>query len=143
MRLHEIRHIDLPVQEVFNYVADFANTEHWDPGIKSASQVSDGPVGVGTRYDVVSEFASIETPMVYEIVDYEPHHRVVLTGEGETVGAVDTIVFEEADGGTRVDYTAELTFKNWIRFVDPLMAPVMKKMVGEKALDGLVDTLGK
>lgn len=143
MRLHEIRHIGLPVEEVFNYVADFANTEQWDPGVKSARQIGEGPVGVGTEYDVVSEFGSNEIPMVYETVEYEPHHRVVLTGEGETVGAVDTIVFAATDGGTRVDYTAELTFKNWMKYLDPVLAPVMKRMVGKKALDGLVETLSR
>lgn len=141
MKLHEIRHIDLPVEEVFNYVADFANTEQWDPGIKSARQVGQDSVGVGTKYDVVSEFGSTEIPMVYEILEYEPHSRVVLTGQGDSVGAVDTIIFEAADGGTRVDYTADLTFKNWIKYVDPLLAPVMRRLVGKKALDGLVETL--
>lgn len=143
MKLHEIRHIDLPVEEVFNYVADFANTEQWDPGIKSARQIDSQNIGVGTKYDVVSEFGSSEIPMVYEIVEYEPHHRVVLTGEGDSVGAVDTIVFEATEGGTRVDYTADLTLKNWMKYLDPLLAPVMRRMVGKKALDGLVDTLGK
>ncbi|MGD2042706.1 MAG: SRPBCC family protein [Acidimicrobiia bacterium] len=141
MRLHEIRHIDLPLEEVFGYVADFANTEQWDPGIKSARQIGGGQVGVGTKYNVVSEFGSSEIPMVYEIVEYEPHSQVVLTGEGDTIGAVDTILFEETEGGTRVDYTADLTFKNWMKYLDPLLAPVMRRMVGKKALDGLVATL--
>lgn len=143
MRLHEIRQIDLPLEEVFDYVADFANTEHWDPGIKSANQIGEDSVGVGTKYEVVSEFGSSEIPMVYEIVEYEPHSRVVLTGEGDSVGAVDTIVFEAADSGTRVEYTADLTFKNWIKYLDPVLAPVMRRMVGKKALDGLVETLGR
>lgn len=143
MRLHETRQIDLNVEEVFDYVADFANTEQWDPGIKSARQIGEGRIGVGTKYDVVSEFGSSEIPMVYEILEYEPHSRVVLTGEGDSVEAVDTIIFEASDGGTLVDYTADLTFKNWIKYVDPLLAPAMRRLVGKKALDGLVETISR
>jgi carbon monoxide dehydrogenase subunit G len=143
MRLHETRQIDLPPEEVFDYVANFANTEEWDPGVKSARQVGDGPIGVGTRYDVVSEFGSSQIPMVYEIVEYEPHRRVVLSGHGDTITAVDTIVLEAIDGGALVDYTADLTFENWIKYVDPLVAPVMRRLVGKKALDGLVETLNR
>lgn len=140
MRLHEKRHIDLPVEQVFNYVSDFANTEQWDPGVKSARQVGDGPVGVGTKYDVVATFGSSEVPMVYEVTAFEPHRRVVLAGSSETLDAIDDIRFEPSGGGTLVDYTADFTFNNWIRFVAPAMAPLMNR-VGEKALNGLVDTL--
>lgn len=140
MRLHEKRHIDLPIEEVFSYVSDFANTEQWDPGVSSARQLDDGPVAVGTKYDVVATFGSSEVPIVYEVTELEPYRRVVLVGSSETVDAVDEIRFEPADGGTLVDYTADLTFNNWIRFVAPAMAPLMNR-VGEKALDGLVATL--
>lgn len=143
MKLHEMRQIDLPLEEVFGYVADFANSQEWDPGVKSARQRGDGAVGVGTRFDVVTEFGSSEIPMVYEIVEHEPPHRVVLEGDGTTVSALDTILLEARDGGTLVDYTADLDFKNWIKYVDPLLAPLMRRMVGEKALDGLVRTLSR
>jgi carbon monoxide dehydrogenase subunit G len=143
MKLHEIRQIDLPLEEVFRYVADFANTEQWDPGVKSARRIGDAPIGVGTKYDVVSEFGSSQIPLTYEITEYEPPSRVVLHGSGKTLDAVDTIVFESKDEGTMVDYTAELTFKNWMRFLDPVLAPVMRSMVGKKALDGLVETLSR
>jgi dehydrogenase/reductase SDR family protein 12 len=143
MKLHEIRQIDLPLEEVFSYVADFANTEQWDPGVKSARRIGDDPIGVGTKYEVVSEFGSTQIPLTYEITEYEPPSRVVLHGSGKTLDAVDTILFESKTDGTRVDYTAELTFRNWVRLIDPVIAPAMRRMVGKKALDGLVQTLSR
>lgn len=143
MRLHETRQIDRPLEQVFAFTADFANTEEWDPGVESARQIGSDPVGVGTTYQVVSKFGSTRIPMEYRIEEYEPNARVVLTGRGETVAAVDTIEFEPRDGGTFVDYTAELTFDNWIRHVDGLLQPLMSRLVGKPALDGLVETLEK
>ena len=140
MRLHEVRHIDRPVDEVFAFTADFANAEKWDPGVASSRRIDDDPPGAGARYELMVAFGPSEIPMVYEIMEWDQDERVVLFGKGDTLEAVDEIHFQPADGGTLVDYTAELTFTNWLRFVAPLMSPALKR-VGEKALDGLVAAL--
>lgn len=140
MRLQETRQIDRPLSEVFAFTADFANIEQWDPGVESSRRIDDGPVDVGARYDVVATFGSRQVPMIYQVVDYELDRFVVLLGKSQTVDARDEIRFEAREGGTLVDYTADLAFNNWIRFVAPLMSPMMKK-VGTRALDGLVETL--
>ena len=140
MRLHETRNIDRPSPEVFDYVADFSNIESWDPGVASSEKVSDGPVGVGTKFDLVARFGASEIPMTYEVTRYEPGHRVTLVGRGGSLEAVDDIVFEPVGGGTLVDYTAAITFHGWVRFVAPLMSPMMKR-VGGRALDGLVSVM--
>lgn len=141
MKLHETRQIDRPLNEVFAFTADFANTEKWDPGVVSARQVGSGPVGVGTKYEVETKFGSSRIPMLYEITEYETDRRVVLEGQGAKIHALDEIDFESRGNGTFVDYTATLTFSNWIKYVSPLMAPIMRRVVGKKALDGLVETL--
>lgn len=140
MRLHETRHIDRPLEEVFAFTADFSNADKWDPGVASSRSIEGGAPGVGSKYDVVVSFGSSEIPMTYEITEWEDNSRVVLKGKGETIEALDVIAFEARDGGTLVDYTADLTFTNWMRFVTPLMGPVLRR-VGEKALDGLVKTM--
>jgi len=140
MKLHEIRHIDRPLGEVFAFTADFSNAERWDPGVASSKPIEAGGPGVGSRYEVMVLFGSREIPMTYEITELERDSRVVLEGRGATITAVDDIRFEEKDGGTLVDYTADLRFTNWMRFITPLLAPALSR-VGEKALDGLVETL--
>lgn len=140
MRLHETRTIDRPLSEVFAFTADFSNAEKWDPGVSSSHQVGDGPPGVGSRYDLMVSFGSSEIPMTYEITELDLDSRVVLIGRGDTIEAVDEITFEARDGSTLVEYTADLTFTNWIRFVAPLMSPLLAR-VGESALDGLVEAL--
>lgn len=140
MKLHETRHIDRPLHEVFAFTADFSNAEKWDPGVASSKPMEAGAPGVGSRYEVMVLFGSREIPMTYEITDLEKNSRVVLEGRGATITAVDDIRFEEKDGGTLVDYTADLKFTNWMRFITPLFASALSR-VGEKALDGLVETL--
>ena len=140
MRLKEQRTVTRDLNHVFAYTADFSNIEDWDPGVTKSTKVSDGPVEVGTRFDLDVRFGSKTVPMTYEVTIYEPPHRVVLVGHGETLDAVDEIRFSSRDGRTVIDYTADLEFRNFIRFLTPVMGPTLRK-VGEKALDGLVAAL--
>lgn len=141
MKLHETRTVDRPLEDVFSFTADFSNAERWDPGVESSKQVGDGPPQVGTEYDLVVRFGSNRIPMRYVITALDPGSRVVLEGRGETVSAVDEILFSATETGTLIDYTADLRFRNWIRFVEPLMTPILRRVVAKKALDGLVEAL--
>ena len=140
VRLEEQRWVTTPQDQVFEFTADFSNSEKWDPGVVSSVKISDGPVGVGTMYDLEVKFGSGTIPMVYEITEYEPDTRVVLLGRGEKLTAVDEITFAFADNMTVIDYTADLTFYNYFKYLGPLLNRPLRG-VGEKALDGLVAAL--
>ena len=141
--LEETRTVDRPQDEVFAYAADFENIEEWDPGVDSSRRVDDGPLGVGSKFELMYRFGPSRIPMTYEITEYEPSTRVVLVGTSDTLDTVDTIEFESvSDTSTEVDYRAELKVHNWVRFVAPLMGPVFNK-VGEDAVDGLVEALSR
>ena len=139
-RLIERRWVARPQHEVFAYTADFSNIQHWDPGVVSSRKVTNGPVGVGTRYEVEVRFGSGTTPMIYEITIYEPDRRVVLVGSGEKLHATDEIRFASHDNMTVIDYTADLGFRKFFRFLGPLLRPRLEK-VGEDALNGLAKVL--
>lgn len=128
-------------QEAFAYVADFANTQEWDPGVREAEKLTDGSVDVGTEYRVVAEFRGREIPMRYRVVRFEPPGRVVLEGEGRTVSAVDDIRFEPTGRGTRIVYAADLEMKGLLRLLEPFLRGAFVTM-GRRALDGLARQLG-
>src|SRR6266705_2744063 len=39
-----------PPEEVFDYCSDHSNEPEWNPMMKRIEKLTDGPVGVGTRY---------------------------------------------------------------------------------------------
>ena len=84
-RLHETIETSLPAEEAFAYIADFANSQFWDPGVATAERIDPGPVGLGARYKVNVLLRGKPSPMEYRITTYEPSTRVVLTGEGSNV----------------------------------------------------------
>ncbi|MFP3913444.1 MAG: SRPBCC family protein [Actinomycetota bacterium] len=137
-----MRQVQRPRDEVFAYTADFSHSAEWDPGVVSSRRIGEGPVERGARFALEVEFGSGTTPMTYEITEYEPDSRVVLVGRGEKVEAVDEIRFESRDGTTLIDYTADLTFHNYLKYLGPFVSPLIRR-VGTRAMDGLAGVLSR
>src|SRR6476659_9042211 len=97
--LHERIDTVLPIDETFAYVADFANSQTWDPGVATAARLDAGAIGLGSRFRLGSRVA----PMDYRISVFEPTERVILVGAGSGVSAVDEIRFTRIETGTRID----------------------------------------
>jgi carbon monoxide dehydrogenase subunit G len=139
-RLHETIETSLPAEEAFAYIADFANSQHWDPGVATAERIDPGPVGLGARYNVGVLLRGKVSPMEYRITTYEPSTRVILTGEGSNVSAVDEIRFEPIETGTQIDYTADIHLGGWMRLVEPFAGGAFDKLAKD-ALGGMKKTL--
>lgn len=139
--LTESRTVPTPRPEAFAYVADFSNIEEWDPGVASSKKTSSGELGVGSTFDLKVKFGSTEAPMTYTITDYQPNERVVLAGTGKRITAIDTIAFRDADdGGTVIDYEADLEFKGLLKLLAPFMGGRLDE-IGRKAVDGMQEAL--
>lgn len=134
--LKEILEVARPLDEVFAFVGDFANTREWDPGVADARKVTEGPIGVGTRYAVDVVFNGRQLPMTYEVTGWDPPNRVVLKGEGSTVTAVDDIRFEAVPSGTRIRYSADLRLKGLLKLAEPLLGKRFDK-TGKAAMAGM------
>ena len=119
--LHERIETTLPIDATFAYVADFANSQEWDPGVATAERLDTGPVGVGSRYRLGVRIGGRVAPMEYRISVFEPPTRVVLVGSGSGVSAVDDIRFERDRRGTRVDYTADIRLGGARRLIQPFL----------------------
>ena len=126
--LNETIHIERPAHEVFAYVADFATCEEWDSTAVETERLTDEPVGVGTRYRVVCEAPVGKLPLEYEIVEYQAPEKVVLVGRGRFFEVRDTITFTPTESGCELDYTAEFTWKPYLKGLASQMEPGLKRM---------------
>jgi carbon monoxide dehydrogenase subunit G len=139
-RLHETIETSLPAEDAFAFIADFANSQHWDPGVATSERIDPGPVGLGARYRLGVRMRGKVAPMEYRITTWEPSTRVVLTGEGSNVSAVDEIRFEPIPTGTRIDYTADIHLTGWMRLAEPFAGGQFDK-IAKDALGGMKQTL--
>lgn len=140
MRISEQIEVARDAAEAFRYVSEFEHAAEWDPGIAESTKLTDGPVGVGTEYDVVVLFRGKRQRYRYRVTELDDGRRIVLAGDGDKATSVDEIVVEPAGAGSRITYTAEIKLKGLRRIAEPLLAPLLKK-TGEEALAGLRRTL--
>jgi dehydrogenase/reductase SDR family member 12 len=134
--LHEELKVSQPLDEVFGLVGDFANAEVWDPGVEESRAITEGPVRVGSRYELTVVFNGRRLPMTYEVTAFDPPRRVELVGTGSTVDARDDIRFEATDEGTRIIYMADLRLKGVLRVAEPLLRSKFEQ-VGRRAMEGM------
>jgi uncharacterized protein YndB with AHSA1/START domain len=125
--------IDRPADDVFRVLADVSNLAAWNPTIKSARKLSDGPAGEGTRFEMeIDGFGAVphtlEEFRPNEQARYVPHfkvtsggHRFRLTAQGQK---------------TTVEHELEMSPKGWYVLMSPLMG-----MMGRKNLRRTADAL--
>jgi carbon monoxide dehydrogenase subunit G len=119
-RLRETLVTGLPLEPTFSFIADFANARHWDPGVAWSERLDAGPLAPGARYRLGVRMAGRVAPMEYRISELEPNRRVVLTGTGSGVAAIDEITFSPIqDGCTRIDYSADIRLTGLLRLAGP------------------------
>ncbi|WP_235734525.1 SRPBCC family protein [Nocardioides alcanivorans] len=130
-----------PIQEVYDYLHDFTNTEEWDPGtIRTTLESGDG--GVGSRYHNVSRFLGRRTELTYVVEEDAAPWQLRLRGENKTVVAHDSMTLNETEtGGTQVTYRASFDFKGKVRLLAPLTAPAFWRL-GNQAEKSLRKALG-
>ena len=128
------------IEEVFDRLADFSSAEEWDPGTVRARRLDDGPVAVGSRFELTVTFLGRESTLVYELVELRRPNRIVLVGQNRFARSLDTITLARLDGATRVTYDAELTLKGLASPFHVLLGPVFDRL-GREAADGLREAL--
>jgi carbon monoxide dehydrogenase subunit G len=133
---------DAPPERVFAWLADFANTVAWDPGVAEARRLDRGALAEGSRFHVVADFFGRRVPIDYEIVRLDAPARVELVGQGDGFRSIDVIEVAPAGRGARVTYDAKLELAGWRRLADPLLHLAFQ-IVGARAAAGLRRALAR
>ena len=122
--------------ELFDYMADFTHAAEWDPGTKSAKRLDDGEIGVGSKFELVVEFAGNESPFTYEITEYERPERLVVESDSVAVHLTDTMTCTAEGSASRLNYDARLDLKGWRKVTTPVMAVLFNRLC-QKGRGGL------
>jgi carbon monoxide dehydrogenase subunit G len=128
--------IPIPPELAFDNVADFTTTATWDPGITGSERLDDGPLGVGSRFEVHVKLGPVSVPLVYEITTYDRPHRVVLETKGLVYHGEDDVTFAPHDDGTQVTWNAMFRLRGPGMLLDPALGVGFRRTVAE-AVEGL------
>jgi uncharacterized protein YndB with AHSA1/START domain len=68
--------IDRPIAEVFAFLADGENDPKFSPRVQEIRKTTEGPPGVGTRYESTVKDAGMTTKREFELTQFEEPSRI-------------------------------------------------------------------
>lgn len=111
-----------PVQQVFDYVSDQRNEPIYNPRMLQSEKITDGPVGVGTRFRATAMSGWRKAEMIIDVTDYQRPRRF---GSRTTMSSADIaggLTFEPVNGATRMSWWWELQPRGALRLLGPVVA---------------------
>lgn len=131
-----------PIDEVFAYVTELTHSAEWQAGLREVRKLTDGPLGVGTRYAFVRSFMGRKVEAANEFVAYEPNRRVQFRVASGPMPGQGTYLFEVTPDGTKVTSVVELEPGGLSRIAAPLIGASLRREIVE-GLPVLKELLGR
>lgn len=129
--------IERPPEVVFDYCSDLRHEPEWNPRMRSADKLTDGPVGSGTRF--ATTFASGPT-MVMECTRYDRPRSWLLAGSSPALRASGGGDVSATSDGARLVMHVALSPRGPLKLAKPLMRRRLRPML-EQDLDTIKETL--
>lgn len=114
--------IERPVSEVFDFVADERNEPRYNPQMTSVEQLSDGGVGLGTRFK--AEVVSGNRP-VSVVIEFTTFERPARLGSRSTMPGMviqGELMFEAVGDATRMRWEWDTRPSGALRLLTPVIA---------------------
>jgi hypothetical protein len=94
--------INRPIQEVYAYVTDHANDKYWKPFVTESRKISAGPIGVSTRFEIVTVAWGYRRAGEVEVLEYEPYNLYAYRSNDELFSFVARLAFSTTSSGTLI-----------------------------------------
>ena len=114
--------IDRPAEDVFDFVADERNEPRYNPKMRRAELISDGPIGAGTRFEAETVSMGRAVEMVIEFTGFERPRRIEETVHMSSMDLQGGLTFDPVPGGTRMRWTWDLEPHGMLKVMSPLVA---------------------
>lgn len=123
--------IEKPPAVVFSALSDPTQAPHIMPNIKSMTQLTDGPVGVGTRFREVRVVNGKEAETDLDVVAYEAPVRYGVAAVQSGITVTYDYRLQPANGGTQLNLTCVVSAAGIKKLMLPIVAGIMKKEDGD------------
>ena len=111
-------------EEVFDYCTDLSRELEWNPRTRRIQKLTDGPIGLGTRYQ--GEWIKGD-PMTIEFVRFQRPTTWTSTGHSRQLVANSEGQVSATPGGTRLIIRMELQPQGALRLLMPVLGSTMRR----------------
>lgn len=114
--------------DVLDFFANMTNATQWDPSITRVQRLDEGPVAVGTTFQVTLRSAGRELTLTYRIDELVPARRLVLRASTTSFVSEDTVTLNPlSDATTLVTYHARLRGRGLTRCLEPVFFVLIQR----------------
>lgn len=132
--------IERPVEDVFDYVADERNEPTYNGEMLRADKVTDGPIGVGSRFVATIRQGRRPVDMEIEFTEYDRPRVLASTSRTETLHIDGTLTFGPTGSGTRMHWSWDVHPRGLMRLLGPVVTWVGRRQE-RRIWTGLKDLL--
>ena len=132
--------IKRPVEDVWAVISNVENNPKWSSAALEAKQTSPGPIGVGTTARFVGKFLGRRIESASEVTEFEPNRKYSWQSKSGPFPLKASTTFEQIEGGTRVNTTAEGEPGGFFKLAEPLIVSMGKRQF-QSDLDNLRDLM--
>jgi Polyketide cyclase / dehydrase and lipid transport len=111
-------------EEVFDYCTDLSREPEWNPRTRRINKLTDGPIGLGTRYQ--GEWIKGD-PMTIEFVRFERPVAWASVGRSRRLVANSNGQVSTTPGGSRLVVRIQLRPQGALRLLRPVLGPIMRQ----------------
>jgi uncharacterized protein YndB with AHSA1/START domain len=117
-----------PIAEVAAYVADPSNAPEWYVNIISVDWKTEPPIAIGSRVAFAARFRGRQLAYTYEVLEYVPGERLVMSTAQGPFPMETTYTWESAgESGTRLTLRNRGEPSGFSKMAAPLMAGAMRR----------------
>jgi carbon monoxide dehydrogenase subunit G len=134
------KHVEAPPERVFELATDLENAAERVQGIKKMELLTEGPVGVGTRFRETRVMMGRDATEEMEITAFDPPRSYEVGAESHGCRYHSVIQFTPVGSGTEIEFTFQATP---LTMAAKLMAVAFKPMMNTivKCLEQDLDDL--
>jgi uncharacterized membrane protein len=119
--------INRPLEEVFAFLSNPENGPKWSSGSSDVTITSAGPLGVGSAYRSARTFLGRRIESEIEVTEYEPNRSYATKSTSGPFPMQSRVIFERAEGGTRVTGTLVGEPGGFFKLAEPLLVSMVKR----------------
>lgn len=126
--------IDVPIQTVFDFVADIENLDRWINGVTGTKRTSQGEFDVGSTFESYYTYAGKTHSVAYRTVEFEPPTRMAIEWTSGPFPFEAVTELEPAGEGTRFTHTIDAGPNNravavWFVVFGLILRPLMRRQL--------------
>lgn len=114
-------------QEVFDFYTNPANNPKWQSGTESAEWVTDGPVGVGSAFRIVTNFLGRKIDAKIEITGWDPPNQFGAKTISGPIPFETGNSYKAQEGGTLMTSVVQAELGGFFKLAEGLVGKQMEK----------------